>query len=410
MNNSGIELLRSRLMAQGGSQEGRMRVQKEKSLLMALKFSEQAETVVKQDGETHRVILNKNKQKMDYNDKNVSALFSAGFKVGDIFHWVEEDSDWIIYLKEGQDAYFTGICRAAAHTLKWKDDFGVLHVEKVSVRGPVETKIVSEAKSGISFDSPNYTLYTLIQANEKTLKLKRYSKVSISGKMWEITVADSISEPGVIELQLVEDYTNKETDSDVVGSLDNECKYIPSESMSITTSLDNIKTIEKEEPYKIWVEIRKDGDLQEQLIKGVTYKLLSGSANISGDMVTAFDEGKIEIEVGIPELCYKKSYNINVLSTSLPSIDKYDIAGDDKVKSFGTSTYQIRHYVDGIETDDMSGSWSYTDNKNLFKIMDFDEKEITFKWIAGSHGELNLSYIVDNYNIASKKIKIESLI
>ena len=101
------ELLKKRLQANGGNQEGRMRQGKLKTLLKALQYSEQAETVIK-DGETHRVILNKNKQKMEYDDKNISAPFEAGFKVGDIFHWVGDNSDWIIYLKEGQDAYFTG--------------------------------------------------------------------------------------------------------------------------------------------------------------------------------------------------------------------------------------------------------------------------------------------------------------
>ena len=115
------ELLKKRLEASGGNQEGRMRQGKLKSLLDALKYSEQAETVIK-DGVEYRAILNKNKQKMDYDDKNISIPFDAEFKVGDVFHWVEDNSDWIIYLKEGQDAYFTGVCRKALYNIKWKDE------------------------------------------------------------------------------------------------------------------------------------------------------------------------------------------------------------------------------------------------------------------------------------------------
>ena len=80
---------------------------------------------------------------MDYDDQNISIPFNANFKVGDIFHWVEKGSDWIVYLDEVQDAYFTWICIKALYTLIWKDELGVIRESKASIRGPVETKIVS---------------------------------------------------------------------------------------------------------------------------------------------------------------------------------------------------------------------------------------------------------------------------
>lgn len=401
---STYELLRKRLNALGGSQEGRMKKQKLDSLKKALLYSEQAETIVK-DGVEYRAILNKNKQKIDYDDKNISIPFDAGFKVGDIFHWVQEDTDWIVYLKEGQDAYFTGICRRAMYTLKWKDELGIIREVKGAVRGPVETKINSEMKSNISFDSPNYTLYLIIPNNDLTKNLKRYSKVFIGEKMWEVTVTDSLSEPGIIELQLLENYINREEDKDFVDMEEDTFK-----NLEIVCSLDNIDTLEKDEPFKLWVKVEKDGVSQDRLIENAKFIVDLSKASLSDNIITPIVADNLMISLEIDDIKYKKDFLINVVDLTLAPSILYDINGEEKVKSFGESVYSIEYYVDGLKSSPHNGDWKVVPNKQLFTITSASPSSITFKWQIGSHGTVILQYAVDDIVVVEKKIEVESLI
>ena len=223
---SNLELHRARLKALGGSAEERMQREKLKSLESALKYSYQSERVYK-DGIEYRALLNNNKLKPDYDDKIISIPHSAQFKVGDIFFWERASSNWIIYLRQyTEDAYFRGYARRAEHKIKWKDEFGNAIEVYAAVRGPVEDKIRSQAKSGISFDEPNYSLSLIVPSNEHTKKLKRYSRVTVAEQPWEVTAVDAISEEGVIELVLVENYLNREEDTKelVGGKLETKIK------------------------------------------------------------------------------------------------------------------------------------------------------------------------------------------
>ena len=403
------ELLKKRLEVSGGNQEGRMRQGKLKSLLDALKYSEQAETVIK-DGVEYRAILNKNKQKMDYDDKNISIPFDAEFKVGDVFHWVEDNSDWIIYLKEGQDAYFTGVCRKALYNIKWKDEYNVYHTAKASVRGPVETKIVGEMKSNIAFDKPNYTLYCIVPNNEDTIKLKRYTKISIDEKVWEITVVDSLSEPGVIELQIVENYKNALEDADLIKPSDEACEFIPTDKIKIKTPLDTITEIEIDEPFKLWAILEKDGAIDKEVSNSIEFIVDEEKASYVEGILTPLVEGELEITMKIPKLCYEKVYVLNITKTVIPSVEKYEILGNDIVKSFGDDEYIIKFFIDGIEAEIEEGQWIFEENPKLFTVSKMDSNSIIFKWKVGNHGTINLQYAINDIVVAEKQIKVESLI
>lgn len=407
---SSYDLLKKRLNVLGGNQEGRMKKEKLKTLEKALKYSEQAETVIK-DGVQYRAILNKNKQKMDYDDKNISIPFEAGFKVGDIFYWREDDSHWIIYLKEGQDAYFTGVCRKAIYDIKWKDSFGVYHTIKGSVRGPVETKIRSQMKSGLTYDEPNYSLYVLMPATEKTKELKRYSRIAIDGDVWEVEVVDSISEPGILELQLKEDYIHREDDADLIKPGQGSCEFIPSDKVKIKTSLDNITELEIDEPFNLWIQVEKDGEVNKEMSESGIFTIISGQGSISADMLTPLVIGNMKIKLSIPKMCYEKEFNLDITSAAIPSIERYEILGDTMVKSFGENEYQIKYFLDGREVPiGENGKWIFENNKNLFTLGTLSSTSIVFKWKTGSHGIVNLQYVINNKVITEKQIKVESLI
>lgn len=226
-------------IAGGYPQQDRMIRDKQRSLANAVKYSYQGAFVKKHDknyietmGEKPpaRALINPNKLKQDYDDKIISIDFIHDFKVGDIFEWVNTGTYWLIYLQDLTElAYFRGDIRKCSYEINWEDD-GKEYSTYAAIRGPVETKIDYIQKHGISVDNPNYSLNLLIPKNEYTLKqFQRYSKFYLqdigaeeSKICWRVEAIDSISVPGILEINAVEYYSN-ETEDDiengVVGGL-----------------------------------------------------------------------------------------------------------------------------------------------------------------------------------------------
>ena len=225
-----------RLNFMGGfPQQDRMIRDKHRTLLRVLKSSYQSAWIKKcypdyiemmegvREQEPVRALINPNKLKMDYDDKILSVPFDAGFKIGDIFEWVNTGTYWLVELQDLEElAYFRGDIRKCSYQISWQDE-GKLYSTYAAIRGPVETKINFIQKHGISVDTPNHSLFMRMPANEYTLKqFQRYSKFYLqdiknnsNNKIcWRVEAIDSISVPGILEVTAVEYYAN-ETEDDI---------------------------------------------------------------------------------------------------------------------------------------------------------------------------------------------------
>ena len=239
----GVRDMGIRIGSMGGfPQQDRMIRDKYRTLLRSLKYSYQSAWVKKwspdyieqMDGEhtccNVRALINPNKLKMDYDDKIISIPFEEGFKVGDVFEWVNTGTYWLIQLQDLEElAYFKGDIRKCTYQISWQDE-GQKYSTYAAIRGPVETKINFIQKHGISVDSPNHSLNILMPANEYTLKqFQRYSKFYLQDIQngadsicWRVEATDSISVPGILEITAVEYFANKNEDdieNGVVGGL-----------------------------------------------------------------------------------------------------------------------------------------------------------------------------------------------
>lgn len=211
---SNLDLMKKRLDWQGGDQEHRMIRDKYKAFLKTLKYSHQAEDVRKMGEETQwRALINPDKEKEDYDDKILSIDFAAKFMPGDIFEWLNTDTKWLVYLPHmTEDSFFRAAIRRCRWELFWVDGD-----EKKSswcyIRGPVETKIDYLQKSGISLDSPNWSLEILIPNNPDTKKhFCRYGRFLFNDMAWEIQVVDSISVEGILQVVALEYYKDADKD------------------------------------------------------------------------------------------------------------------------------------------------------------------------------------------------------
>ncbi len=220
-----LETLQKRINWLGGSQLQRINKQKLRSLLWALKNDYNSRTIkVLSTNETYQALINLDKLKPDYDRKIVSIPFDAQLEPGDIFQCVDDGSKWMVYLPRlTETAYLHADIIRCRYQLTVNDT-----VYDVYFQGMTETDVPWRIKRGVNFNELNWSGTIFIKNNDETRDyFDRFTKIKIDGKPYEIQVVDRISVPGIIELEVLEDYTNSieelpsviltETDSIIIG-------------------------------------------------------------------------------------------------------------------------------------------------------------------------------------------------
>lgn len=126
-------------------------------------------------------------------------------KVGDVFEWKEDQTYWIVYLRyEEERAYFRAEIRncEAEIEIDGKKYRGYM-------RGPDQDDTLWRTKHNISWVDLEYNALLYITSTEETRAyFKRFKKVNIFGKPWEVQITDPISNEGLLMVALKEAYTN----------------------------------------------------------------------------------------------------------------------------------------------------------------------------------------------------------
>ena len=184
---------------------------KYKSFISSLRNSYQAEWVTLNENEENesrwRCLINPDKLKEDYDQKEISIDFESGIKNGDVFYWNRTGKHWLVYLQDyNEEAYFRASIRRCDYQINghW-----------VYVRGPVETALVWRQKHQIEFNELNYSILMYIQKNDETEELfKRFQKIQFDGHTWRVAAVDKYSQDGIIEVYLEEYFDNPIADAE----------------------------------------------------------------------------------------------------------------------------------------------------------------------------------------------------
>lgn len=267
------------LATRGGfPQQERMIRDKRKSLDRATLYSYQAARIKKclpphlqgqfEDYPLVRALINPDKNKFDYDNKILSVGFEHDFHPGDVFAWDRTNSYWLITLQDLDElAYFRGEIRRCDYTLEWLDEDGNIQSSYVSVRGPVETKINFIQKHGISVDEPNHSLHIYMPRTEEALKyFKRYAKFYLSSAdfpvdqiCWRVEATDAVSTVGILELNAVEYYANKDEDDIENGIVGAKIAKLVEPEVNETSSIIGDTFIRPKVEYTYYVNTNRDG-------------------------------------------------------------------------------------------------------------------------------------------------------
>ena len=221
---SGLDNLRNRLEYRGGTRQiDRMHDGKLKALKKALLYSYQSATAILADGREFRCLINKDKTKINAEDKIISIPFEdiclnkkkvgltsqgieeIGMKPGDVFTWKETNTSWLVYMQRLEEtAYFRAEIRNCDYTIDVNGKEYKIFARKRSL-----TEIPWNTKQEISWNDLDYTLEMYITKNEETLDyFKRFSIVKINNNPWEVQAIDDINTKGIIVIALKEYYKN----------------------------------------------------------------------------------------------------------------------------------------------------------------------------------------------------------
>lgn len=205
---SGLDMMKKRLMYDGGDVDGRLVQGKYKSFHAALK-SYQGEWITL-NGDIYRCLINPDKLKEDYDTKMISIDFASNIKEGDVILWNRTGTHWLVYLQQySEEAYFRAQIRKCSYQIQVGDN-----LYWVSLQGPEEGNLAWKKAHNIAYNDLNYSLTLYIPKNEETNELfKRHKVIKFDGHNWKVAAVDRYSQTSVLEVTLEEYFDNEMEDA-----------------------------------------------------------------------------------------------------------------------------------------------------------------------------------------------------
>ena len=200
-----LNTLASRLQYLGGDQLSRIKQNKLESLRWALKNDYHTRMIKTPLHAVWPALINEDNLKTDYDRKIVSVEHNAYLEPGDVFECLDDGTHWMIYLPRlTETAYLRADIVRCRYTLTIDDTTYWIYFQ-----GPTETDLRWFQKKAINVNELNLSGTIYIKLNKQTRDFfERFTRIKVDGHIWEIQVTDSISVPGVLELEVQEYYDN----------------------------------------------------------------------------------------------------------------------------------------------------------------------------------------------------------
>ena len=201
-----MKTLASRIQYLGGDQISRMNKRKVESLRLAMKNSYNTR-MIKVGSSAWPCLVNTmtGGRKANYEKDMISVEYAAGLEPGDTFEMLDTGVHWMVYLPViTETAYLKSEIIRCRYSLE-------INEKKywVAVTGPQETDLRWLIKKNINANELNLSGVVYIKNDENTKKFfKRFTRIKLDGHTWEVQVTDSLTVPGIIELNIQEYYDN----------------------------------------------------------------------------------------------------------------------------------------------------------------------------------------------------------
>lgn len=214
-----LETLQTRINYMGGNSLGRIKQQKLNSFHAALKEDYNSRPILTPLGEQYQALINDDNTKPDYDKRYISVDFAAELNPGDVFECLDDNTHWMIYLQDLVEiAYFKSEIIRCRYQIKINNtDYWVYF------QGPTETAIRWNFKRNLSWNDLNFSGTIYIKKDEQTQNyFNRFNKLKINGHTWQIKVVDTLTVPGIIELEVQEYFDSLTEDLVEINQVDTQ--------------------------------------------------------------------------------------------------------------------------------------------------------------------------------------------
>ena len=374
-----IKTLAARMEYLGGNQIGRINQQKLRSLRWALKNSYNSRMIKTPLHAAWPCLINTNNLKADYDKEYISVEFDSGLEAGDTFECLDDGTHWMVYLPViTETAYLQSEIIRCRYTLEVNEKEYWIYFQ-----GPTETDLRWFQKNQINVNELNLSGTIYIKNDENTKNyFKRFTRVKLDGHEWEVQVTDSITVPGIIELEVQEYY-------------DNKIEELPKIRQHSEIEIDPKPTI-------IGETLVKPNTIVGYMIDAEYYSPdneWSVTDNPRVRIESIKDNGRI-CEVRIYAGTVKPftlQYGDQLLKVNV-DWEKPIIQGPQVVYPYDTHTYWLKN---------KKGEFSI--NSNLAKIIEFNEDSCKVEIITGKKGKFVLDCLLEDGTTTSLEIDIKSL-
>ncbi|GMX64390.1 hypothetical protein Elgi_36590 [Paenibacillus elgii] len=274
-----------------------------------------------------------------------------GIKAGDIVEFAhkpyeERKTHLLLKTIETRDGYDLSIMQACNSELKWVDDDGSTHSTPClffsnsrSNFGNKDDKIMAV---------PDGRRQVIVQKNEQTEKLKRDMRFMFGGSVFKVIDFDTVSDDGIVNLNLIDDLFNSATDNRELGIADyynNVAEYL------ITILNGNYASFEESQTLQLNVEVKNRGVLVDS--PALSYSVSDNSIatiNESG-LISPQKQGHIFAFVKYKNVFSQIEINITETVTHNYTVE---MIGDYSLKVKSSKTYSCIFRRNGEAIPDKS--------------------------------------------------------
>lgn len=212
-----LELMSMRLKYNGGKRDiDRVDWQKNKDLEKALTYSDKSEFVQVGDNK-FQVLIDGSKYSFNtFDEKEIQTVKKNKLKIGDILYWFRTKSYWIVL---EQDLEETAVFKGAVRKCNYLDiiyNDTPLKGAFFNIKNSELTKVQIEDSMIIDVLSDYAQL--VLPADELTSKIKRYDKLKIGKRVWEVQSINNVTYESIISIYLKETYEDfiEETSNETI--------------------------------------------------------------------------------------------------------------------------------------------------------------------------------------------------
>ena len=355
-----IQTLGARLQWLGGDNMGRINQSKYMSFQAALK-NDYNKRMIKFNTQSWPCLINSMSGglKADYDKKYISVDFKSGLKAGETFELLDSGTHWMVYLPViTETAYLRSEIIRCDYTLNVNgQEYWIFF------RGPVETDLRWFIKNSININELNLSGRIYIKNDENTRDFfHRFTHIKLAGHTWEVQVTDSITVPGILELEIQEYYDN--SIAELPSILKDETTPINAISGATTAKQDTIVG------YAISNEAY-DPKIHWEVKNNPRVKILEEYEN--GRMC------KVKIYAGAVktfDICYGDFFQTVIVEWQKPLIQ-----GPQEVYPYDIHTYWIKKLSEGEKA-----TFSI-DDESMAKIIDSNNDSCKVEIISGKKGK-----------------------